>query len=128
MSVWRFLELLLFTGWLVALAGGSGTQDQPQNSLKAVVGSYYYGDGLGVNCSLVVKPEGRFTFMWRGCLGAYCQNQGDAKIVNHHLILTPEQPNESRGFGGTPTDFIPVPWGEPCTWSRKRPVSASATR
>jgi len=32
--------------------------------------------------------------------------------VNDHLILTPEQPNESSGFSHTPTDFIPVHWGE----------------
>jgi len=112
MGVWRFLVLLLFTACPAALLGASGSPDQPQNSLKAIVGDYYYGDGLGVNCYLVVKPEGRFTFMWRGCLGVYGQNQGDAKIVNDHLILVPEQPNESRSFGSTPTDFIPVHWGE----------------
>jgi type 1 glutamine amidotransferase len=80
--------------------------------LAAIVGDYYHGDGLGVNCSLAIKPEGRFSFVWRGCLGVYGQNQGGATVVDDHLILRPEQPNDSTGFGGTPTDFVPVRWGE----------------
>jgi hypothetical protein len=81
-------------------------------AIAAIAGSYYYGDGLGINCSLVVEPEGRFSFNWRGCLGVYGKNEGGAKVVNDHLILTLEQPNDSAGFGGTPTDFIPVPWND----------------
>jgi hypothetical protein len=81
-------------------------------SLGAIVGSYYYGNGLGTNCYLDVKPEGQFSFLWRGCLGVYGKNEGIARVENDHLILTPEQTNDSRGFGGTPTDFVPVRWGE----------------
>jgi len=82
------------------------------SSLAEIAGDYYLGNGLGVNCSLVVKPEGRFSFIWRGCLGVYGMNQGGAKVVKGHLILTPEQPNKEEGFGCTVTDFIPVRWGE----------------
>jgi hypothetical protein len=32
--------------------------------------------------------------------------------VKDHLVLLPEQPNDARGFGGTPTDFVPVHWGD----------------
>ena len=59
-----------------------------------------------------MKQEGRFSFIWRGCLGVYGKNEGGAKVENNHLILTPEQPNDARGFGGTPTDFIPIHWGD----------------
>jgi hypothetical protein len=65
-----------------------------------------------MNFTLVVKPDGRFSFMWRGCLGVYGKNEGGAKVVNDHLILTPEQPNVSRGIELLPTDLVPVPWGE----------------
>jgi hypothetical protein len=57
---------------------------------------------------LVVKPEGGFTFIWRGCVGVFGLNQGGTRIVNDHLILVPELPNEPEGFGGLPTDFIPI--------------------
>ena len=93
--------------------GEEASSPEPPDGFKAVFNGhdYYYGDGLGVNCSLDVKPDGRFSFMWRGCLGVYGKNEGGAKLVNNHLLLTPEQPNDSGGFGGTPTDFVAVRWG-----------------
>jgi hypothetical protein len=108
----RLVALLLMTG-SIAPADNLSHSEAPGNSAFAEVnGSYYYGDGLGTNCSLVVKPKGRFSFVWRGCLGLYGKNEGGAKVVKDHLILTPEQPNESRGFGGTPIDLVPVRWGD----------------
>jgi hypothetical protein len=108
----RLVALLLATACFVPAEGLSHPEARIKSPLAGIVGAYYLGDGLGVNCSLVVKPEGRFSFLWRGCLGVYGQNQGGAKVVKGHLILTPEQPNEPRGFGGTATDLIPVRWGE----------------
>jgi hypothetical protein len=78
----------------------------------AVVADYYCGDGLGFKFSLVVKTEGRFTFISRGCVGVHSLNKGDAKIVNDHIILIPELPNEPERFGSLPTDIIPVQWGD----------------
>ncbi len=115
-----FWGVMLLAPCLAPLADVSTSRDQSQKSLKAIAGDYYFGDGLGFNCSLAVKPEGRFTFLWRGCLGVYGRNEGGAKIVNGHLVLTPEQPNDSKGFGGTPTDFIPVHWGERLVFGPKR--------
>src|SRR5579872_1531294 len=40
-------------------------------------GSYYYGDGLGVNVSLVLAPQNGFVFDWTGCLGLYDLNYGN---------------------------------------------------
>jgi hypothetical protein len=109
------LILLTFGLARVDMAGDADRNPSKKGekvAIEAIAGSYYYGDGLGTNCSLVVKPEGRFSFIWRGCLGLYGKNEGGAKIVHDHLILTPEQPNDPKGFGGTPTDFVKVPWGE----------------
>jgi len=108
----KLVVSLLSTACLVPAESLSQPEARDNRPLAGISGSYYYGDGLGVNCSLVVKSEGRFSFIWRGCLGVYDQNQGGAKVVKDHLILTPEQPNESKGFGGTPTDFILVCWGD----------------
>jgi hypothetical protein len=49
-----------------------------RNSTMVVAGEYYFGDGNGVNCSLTVKPESRFSLTWRGCLGVYYQNESQA--------------------------------------------------
>jgi len=112
MCMSKLVVSLLSTACLVPAESVSQPEDRDNRSLAAIAGNYYYGDGLGMNCYLDVKPEGRFSFLWRGCLGVYGKNEGGAKIVNDHLILTPEQPNDSIGCGGTPTDFVPVRWGD----------------
>jgi hypothetical protein len=108
----KLTVLLASTACLAAPGDAPRTGDQPGRPLAAVAGDYYFGDGLGVNCSLSLKAEGRFTFGWRGCLGVYDQNTGDAKVVDGHLILSPEKPNVREGFRGTSTDFLIVRWGD----------------
>jgi hypothetical protein len=108
----KLVVSLLSTACLVPAETLSHPEARHNTTLPAVAGSYYYGDGLGMNFSLVVKPEGRFSFIWRGCLGVYDKNEGGARVVNDHLILTPEQPNESRGNRRIPTDLVLVHWGE----------------
>ena len=112
MCMSKLVFSVLSTACLVPVESLSHPEARDNKTLGGISGSYYYGNGLGTNCSLVVKSEGRFSFVWRGCLGLYGRNQGGAKVVKDHLILTPEQPNESEGFGGTPTDFIPIRWGD----------------
>ena len=112
MSLSRILVLLTSVICLVRADDKPRASDRPKEALAAVAGRYYLGDGLGVNCSLVIEPEGRFSFTWRGCLGLYDENKGAAKLINGKLILKPEQPNVREGFFGTATDFIPVRWGK----------------
>jgi hypothetical protein len=88
------------------------TGDGLKSPVAEFAGDYYFGDGLGVNCSLTITQGGRFSFGWRGCLGIYDQNSGEAKVEAGHLILKPESPNVREGFRGTATDLIPVRWGE----------------
>lgn len=37
----------------------------------ALVGSYYRGDGLGLNLVLSLLPDGSFRCQWTGCMGDY---------------------------------------------------------
>lgn len=87
------------------------TSDGDIVSLKDVAGDYYFGDGLGVNCSLTLSIQGEFTFIWRGCLGIYDENEGIASIKDGVLHIEPNKPNIRECFQGTPTDFFPVRWG-----------------
>jgi hypothetical protein len=80
-------------------------------ALKDIAGDYYFGDGLGVNCSLTVTAKGSFTFQWNGCLGTYDKNEGSASIKEGVLRIVPQKPNVRDGFRGTPTEFYPVRWG-----------------
>lgn len=77
---------------------------------KDVAGDYYFGDGMGVNCTLKLTKRGAFNFQWRGCLGTYDENEGNFTITKGVLNLTPKKPNIQKGFRGTPTEFFPVTW------------------
>lgn len=81
-------------------------------NIAAISGSYYFGDGLGVNCTLVLKPEGEFSFIWRGCCGVYDQNNGKAELKGDRLLLSPKNDNKRGGFRGTPEKFLVVHWGD----------------
>lgn len=77
-------------------------------------GTYYRGDGLGVNITLTLAPESGFVFTWYGCLGLYDQNYGevtwDEKENILRLSFTFE--NNQKGFQGLNSEFVPVPWEE----------------
>jgi hypothetical protein len=75
-------------------------------------GTYYMGDGLGVNVSLNLAPTNGFTFVWTGCLGIYDYNYGPVEEREDGLlVLRPQLENDRRGFRGTATEFYPVRWG-----------------
>lgn len=75
-------------------------------------GEYYYGDGLGVNVSLLLAPQSGFLFEWHGCLGLYDRNYGDVIVKNGIISLSFTYPNTQKGFQGIADTFIPVSWGE----------------
>jgi hypothetical protein len=75
-------------------------------------GSYYQGDGLGVNVTLDLAPAAGFVFEWHGCMGLYDRNFGAVNLDGDHVHLIPELPNTRKGFEGTPLDFNLVRWGK----------------
>lgn len=75
-------------------------------------GSYYYGDGTGVNVSVDLAPAVGFAFTWAGCLGDYDRNCGSVAEKDGRLALTFTFPNERVGFRGLAPVLIPVAWGE----------------
>ncbi len=46
----------------------------PNPTVGDLVGGYYRGDGLGMNCGLRILPDDSFSFGWTGCLGMYARN------------------------------------------------------
>src|SRR5437867_3612562 len=74
-------------------------------------GRYYFGDGLGVNCTLELDPGGRFSFSWHGCEGEYDRNEGTWSRDGDLLELHPERPYRQQGFRGMDVRFVPVKWG-----------------
>lgn len=74
-------------------------------------GEYYFGDGLGVNVSLVIAPKSGYVFEWHGCLGLYDRNYGTVAWTNGRVRLSFTFENQSKGFQGIAPELIPVPWG-----------------
>lgn len=78
---------------------------------REFAGKYYLGDGLGMNCHVVVEHAGRFRFYWYTDSGVYQEHQGDIAIHDSVFILTLD-----FGSGNPPFCFserlVPVSWGE----------------
>ena len=81
-------------------------------SAREIPGRYYQGDGLGVNLTLELKPNGTFDFSWHGCLGEYDRNFGSWELRGDKLFLQPKRPHEHKGFAGMDVRFFPVKWGK----------------
>jgi len=75
-------------------------------------GSYYQGDGKGVNQRLLLSPKAGFVFTWHGCLGLYDRNHGEVRAENDKLTLKFTYPNSRKGFQGIAGDLVLIPWGE----------------
>lgn len=79
----------------------------------AWAGTYYCGDGLGVNLTMTLSPNGEFAFRWTGCMGIYDRNMGTFSIGEDGVMtLEFELENNREGFRGSGEAFIPIRWGE----------------
>lgn len=78
---------------------------------KELCGDYYFGDGLGMNCTLSLTPDHRFIYRNRGCLGEYDRNKGSWKLNGDRLELRPEKRNKEYGYEVN-VHFVPIKWGE----------------
>jgi len=105
------MKTLISSLCILVIANGGFAADTNSAALKDIAGDYYFGDGLGVNCSFTLSAQGKFAFQWRGCLGTYDKNEGNASLKDGILHITPQKPNVREGFRGTPTEFYPVRWG-----------------
>jgi hypothetical protein len=74
-------------------------------------GEYYWGDGLGVNATLLAAPKAGFVFWWRGCLGLYDLNYGGVEATGSQLKLQFELPSRREDFVGIHPELTPVLWG-----------------
>jgi hypothetical protein len=75
--------------------------------LSRVAGDYYQGNGRR-NWFLSVLPDGRYSFVSKGCVGILLREPGHATEVDGHIVLTPEKANDSK----YPRKWLPIRWGE----------------
>ena len=110
----KLMTLLTLTACLARAQDPERAGDPPkaEETLAALAGEYYLGDGLGIRCKLLIEPKGHFLYTLRGCLGMHDLNYGAVDLVDGHLKLKPERPSPFDGFHGTATDLVPIRWGD----------------
>jgi hypothetical protein len=79
----------------------------PATPVASYAIDYYQGDGLGMNWTLRILPDGRYSFLWTGCMGVYDRESGYATFEGDHLKLIPVVSSQSK----IPRDFVPIRWG-----------------
>jgi hypothetical protein len=95
-----------------ALAPHAASETKLAFDESEIYGRYYFGDGLGVNCSLTIEEDHRFSFQWRGCEGVYDQNSGTWQLHGDVVTLKLELPNKREGGRGLNIRYVPIKWGE----------------
>lgn len=98
-------------------AAASAKKTQIGQELKTLkdhpwAGSYYYGDGLGVNVHLSLAPTSGFEFTLTGCLGLYDLNYGNVIEKDGRITFVFAHPNDRKGFDVFATQLVPLVWGE----------------
>lgn len=75
-------------------------------------GEYYFGDGLGVNVSLVIAPGRGFAAYSSGCVGIYGRSYGSVSQRNGRLVLDHETTKRLGALDNFSKVLVPVRWGE----------------
>lgn len=79
---------------------------------RDIVGSYYRGDGVGVNGMIDIGRDGRFSILASGCTGVYRRNRGGIVAYAETITLCPKRPEYLAGFSRDPITLVPVRWGD----------------
>jgi hypothetical protein len=77
------------------------------SGLAEIAGTYYMGDGLVKSLTLVVAPDGAFSFEGRGYKGIYDRAEGRASLHDGELWL--ETAEERKDLENR---FLPFRWGD----------------
>ena len=104
--------LLLVFGWGgISISLSRPLPSLPLPSVEAGVGSYYRGDGLGVNHSLEITADGKFRFRWEGCLGSYAETGGEATRHGAEIFLKTLWHGRLRAWDANRGSYLPIRWG-----------------
>lgn len=115
MAVWRPVAIVATFSLLLALLGSRLVLEAvvlPEPPPLHVAGSFYRGDGLGINHTLELTAEGAFHFRWQGCLGTYSEAAGKVVQIGPLLALETTAVGIQRVASGVDGRYRPIPWGD----------------
>jgi hypothetical protein len=105
------LALAAISGGFFLSLEGAAAAPLPVPSFPDFTGTYYRGDGLGVNHTLQIDARGAFLFRWDGCLGNYAQSAGSATPVGSELVLITHWRGRQKAWEVTEGRYRPIRWG-----------------
>jgi hypothetical protein len=95
---WLIVAVLLLVGgslWagvgFVLEASGPPHVPVPPAIAAQFAGTYYEGDGLGVQIRLTLADDGSFVGTWDGCMGRYGDSDGNWSVSGETLTLSPHR-------------------------------------
>ena len=82
-------KIIVCLAMLTAVLAGCATDATVRSSPKELPGTYYSGDGLGRNVTVVLNSNGTYSSDWQGCLGVYGKSSGIWLLHGEHLVFEP---------------------------------------
>lgn len=79
---------------LLLVLAGCAADATVRVSAADLPGTYYSGDGMGRNVTVVLNGDGTFTSDWQGCLGAYGQARGTWLLEGDQVLFSPANEQE----------------------------------
>lgn len=78
-----------FAALHLAILAGCATDSTVRSNASVLPGTYYSGDGLGRNVTVVLRPDGTYSSNWEGCLGVYGNSIGAWLVQGEHILFHP---------------------------------------
>ena len=76
------------------IVSGCATDATVRPQASDLAGSYYSGDGLGRNVTVVLNSNGTFASDWQGCLGLYGEAEGTWRLDGERITFIPGRESE----------------------------------
>jgi hypothetical protein len=82
-------KIIVLAAIILATLVGCATDATVHSSASELPGTYYSGDGLGRNVTVILSPDGTYSSDWQGCLGVYGESNGTWLVQGEHIVFTP---------------------------------------
>jgi hypothetical protein len=92
-------KIITLAAILLTTLAGCATDATIHSTTSELSGTYYSGDGLGRNVTIILSPDGTYSSDWQGCLGVYGESNGTWLVQAERIVFTPfNEKDELAGY------------------------------